>query len=183
VQDKDAIAEILSGRQEPLRALMEKYNALLYRTLSRFCRIPHELEDLIQEIWVKAFFQLKKLKKNESFRSWLIRIAYHQGIDYLRMHRNEILSETMEEEPGQEKQEPYRPSFRDELEKMIWEELRDMKMKYQLPLILFFFEGFSYEEIQESIGVKLNTVKSLIRRGKEKLKAKLEAKGVKKWNI
>jgi len=73
--------------------------------------------------------------------------------------------------------------FENEIYKMVWEELKALKMKYQLPIIMYFFENFSYEEIADVSGIKLNTIKSLIKRGKEILGAKLKQRGVAAWNI
>lgn len=174
------IEELQQGRQEPLAQLMKEYNGLVYRVLSRFCNDSADLEELIQEVWIKVFFKIKELKKKASFRAWLVHIAYFLGIDYLRKKNNKKNKRAEIEEFFFEQTEKV---FDQEIHKIVWEEVRKLKMKYQLPIIMYFFEQFSYEEIAEVSNIKLNTIKSLIKRGKEILAENLNKRGVNLWNI
>lgn len=180
MEDSEILEEIQRGKTEYLDPLMKKYGALVYRVLLRFSNPGPDLDDLAQEVWMKVFFKVKDLKKKTSFRAWLINIAYHEGIDHLKKltqikkKRQEVSDFFFEK--GEE-------VFENEIYKMVWEELKALKMKYQLPIIMYFFENFSYEEIADVSGIKLNTIKSLIKRGKEILGAKLKQRGVAAWNI
>lgn len=173
------IEGLQKGQPDFLQELMKRYNPLVYRILLRFCRLRQDLDDLVQETWVKVFFKIDKLKKPESFKSWLGNIAYHLGIDYLKQDKkNKARQQNGEEFIAQEAQ-----VFDKDLHKMTYEEILKLDNRYQVALTLFFFEGLSYEEISEITDTKLNTTKSLIKRGKEMLKERLEKRGIALWNI
>ncbi len=180
MEDSDILEEIQRGKTEYLDGLMKKYGALVYRVLLRFASPGPDLDDLAQEVWMKVFFKIKGLKNKKSFRAWLINIAYNEGIDYLKKitrikKKHQEVSDFFFEK-GEE-------VFENDIYKTVWEELKALKMKYQLPLIMYFFENFSYEEISDVSGIKLNTIKSLIRRGKEILGEKLKQRGLAAWSI
>ncbi|PKL15048.1 MAG: hypothetical protein CVV50_01355 [Spirochaetae bacterium HGW-Spirochaetae-6] len=162
-----------------MEVLMRRFYPYVYRILSRFSRKEADVEELMQDIWVKVFDNIKKLKEIEKFKSWLGRIAYHTGITYLRKASKEkALSDIPEPSV-----DVWDQVFSRDLYRLIWQELKTLKEKYQMPVILLFFEKMSYQEIALVMDTKLNTVKSLIKRGKELLKERLKAKGVEEWNI
>lgn len=177
--DRELIEGIRKGQSEFLQELMKRYNPLVYRILLRFCRLKQDLDDLVQEVWIRVFFKIEKLEKLESFKSWLGNIAYHLGIDYLKKDSKNKERQQDEREFAAEEKE----FFDQELHRLIWEEIVKLDKKYQVALTLFFFENLSYEEIAEVTDTKLNTVKSLIKRGKEFLKKQLEQRGLNLWNI
>ncbi|HCL57080.1 MAG TPA: hypothetical protein DHW82_08755 [Spirochaetia bacterium] len=174
------IEALINGHKEALEPLIKQYNALVYRVLLRFSNNPSDLDDLIQEVWIKVFYKIKELKKKESFRAWLIHIAYYMGIDYLKQQKSFLKKRQEVKDFFFEKNEEI---FEKEIYKTLWEELKALKDKYQLPLIMYFFEQFSYDEIAEVSGIKTNTIKSLIKRGKDLLKEKLKKRGLGKWTI
>ncbi len=165
------------GKEEYLNPLMRMYNSLLYRILLRFCKIQTDLEELIQDVWVKVFFKIKKLKNSEKFKVWVSKIAYNLGIDYLK---RKSYNSTEKTDIYVNEDELY--SF-EEIQKIVWEEVKKLEIKYQMPIILYYFEHFTYPEIAKITRINENTVKSLIKRGKEKLKQNFQNRGLEKWNI
>lgn len=176
----ELVQSLKSGNQKSLEELMIQFNGLLYRVLSRMVSSKIEIEELIQETWVKAYFKLDSLKDPELFKAWICRIAYNLGIDHLRKKKLKLFSKEEEEMLWLDEKKDIEMN---DVQKILWKNLKTLKEKYKMPLILYYFENFSYEEVAQIMNHKLNTIKSLIRRAKEQLKIKLESEGVNLWNL
>ncbi|HSW96347.1 MAG TPA: RNA polymerase sigma factor [Candidatus Saccharimonadales bacterium] len=160
-------------------------NYLLHR-LSR----TDSAQDLTSEVFFKAMTKLYTFSwRNISFSSWLYKIANNEIKMYYRKKERkffslEFLFETHHFEPPastnieQEYIDVENELSRNKKFKEIQKQLLNLPLIYQEILVLRFFEEKSLAEISEITGINLNTVKSLLSRGKEKLRIKiLQANG------
>lgn len=115
--------------------------------------------DVLQEVGVKAFRGIRRLKDPGSLRPWLYRITHGIAVD--RIRRN-ISRERAEEVLIEEFQESAEPSFAEEDSAALHQALDEIGPKHREVLVLHFLEDFSMTEIAEVVGCSEGTVKSRI---------------------
>src|ERR1043166_7473926 len=81
------IAEVLKGDMASFEPLVAKYSPRLFATARRYARREDEVEDIVQEIWLKAFNKLSSFRGDAPFEHWLMRLAVHTCYDFLRAHQ------------------------------------------------------------------------------------------------
>lgn len=85
--DADLIAAVLGGNVESFEPLVCKYSPRLFSTARRYARRDSEVEDVVQEIWTKAYQKLGSFRGDAPFEHWLMRLAVRTCYDFLRQHR------------------------------------------------------------------------------------------------
>jgi len=91
--DADLIAAVLKGDTASFEPLVKKYSPRLFATARRYARRESEVEDIVQEIWTKAYHKLSSFRGEAPFEHWLMRMAVRTCYDALRSHqRNRELS-------------------------------------------------------------------------------------------
>src|SRR6185369_7890129 len=85
--DSELIAQVLAGHPASFEPLVEKYSPRLFATARRYAARESEVEDIVQEIWVKAYQKLKSFRGDAPFEHWLMRLAVHTCYDFLRRHQ------------------------------------------------------------------------------------------------
>lgn len=85
--DAELIAAVLQGDAASFEPLVEKYSPRLFATARRYARRESEVEDVVQEIWLKAFNKLGSFRGDAPFEHWLMRLAVRTCYDFLRAHQ------------------------------------------------------------------------------------------------
>jgi RNA polymerase sigma-70 factor (ECF subfamily) len=85
--DTDHIAAVLKGDTARFEVLIEKYLPRVFATARRYARREDEVEDIVQEVWLKAFQKLGSFRGEAPFEHWLMRLAVRTCYDFLRSHR------------------------------------------------------------------------------------------------
>src|SRR5215468_5691310 len=99
--DADLIAAVLKGDAASFEPLVQKYSPRLFATARRYARRESEIEDIVQEVWLKAFQKLQSFRGEAPFEHWLMRLAVRTCYDFLRAHqrnREAILADLSEAE-------------------------------------------------------------------------------------
>ena len=99
--DAELIAAALQGDAASFEPLVAKYSPRVFATARRYARRESEIEDIVQEVWVKAFQKLASFRGDAPFEHWLMRLAVHTCYDFLRAHqrnRESAFSELSEPE-------------------------------------------------------------------------------------
>jgi RNA polymerase sigma factor (sigma-70 family) len=184
-QDRAFVAEALHGNQAAYEALMNKYRAALYRHIARLIHNPQEVEDLVQETFIKAFTALESYSTEFAFSTWLYKIATNHAIDYLRRKKLKTLSldEPIETREGTLEREladityfPDRHIVEDQRRALLQEAIDALPEKYRLVIVLRHQQEKSYEEIAEELNLPLGTVKAHIFRARRLLYKYLRSK-------
>jgi RNA polymerase sigma-70 factor (ECF subfamily) len=139
---------------EDLVAAMER--PLLYYAASLTGNQDSGL-DVLQEVWIKAFSTIGKLKEPGALRSWLYSITHGIAVDRIRRNSSRERAESAELEDFQEAEEP---SFAAEDADAIHQALGELGLKHREVLVLHFLEDLSIEEIAKVVGCSEGTVKS-----------------------
>ncbi|TAL01261.1 MAG: sigma-70 family RNA polymerase sigma factor [Verrucomicrobia bacterium] len=81
------IAAVLKGEASRFESLVEKYSPRVFATARRYARRESEVEDIVQEIWLKAYHKLSSFRGDAPFEHWLMRLAVRTCYDFLRGHQ------------------------------------------------------------------------------------------------
>src|SRR4249920_1710780 len=85
--EADLIAAVLKGDAASFEPLVQKYSPRVFATARRYARRDSEIEDIVQEVWIKAFQKLSSFRGEAPFEHWLMRMAVRTCYDFLRSHR------------------------------------------------------------------------------------------------
>ena len=176
-RDNRLVSRTLAGDDEAFEDLVRLYydrlRALVFHHLHR----EDELDDALQDIFLKAYKALPRFRKRSNFYTWLFRIASNYCIDRLRKRRLELVS--LDGSEGRDAIEARLPSSPDSPEEsysrtqrieLVRKALGRLDPIYQNILVLRELEGLSYEEIVQSLGIGIGTVKSRLARARAELK-------------
>jgi RNA polymerase sigma factor (sigma-70 family) len=156
--------------------IVRMHSARVYRLAYRLTGNPHDAEDLTQEVFVRVFRSLSSYTPG-TFEGWLHRITTNLFLDWARRKqriRFEGLADEMAHRlPGSEPT-PAEAFDDSHLDDDVQAALKALPPEYRAAVVLCDIEGFSYEEIAATLGVKLGTVRSRIHRGRAQLRTALE---------
>jgi RNA polymerase sigma-70 factor (ECF subfamily) len=178
LSDADLIRRTLqNGQSKAFRLLMERYLPLVYNHLYRMTQ-NHELsEEMTQDAFVKVYTHLASFDTERSFKPWLLRIASNAAISALRKHANRTVSlSEMEENTGFDPpsghagDDPAMALEEQFTSEVVLAEVGKLDEKYRIPILLRYQADYKYEEVAEATGLPLNTVRTRLKRGLEKLK-------------
>ena len=184
-QDRRLIERALAGEQAAYQALVQKYERGLTHHIRRLVRRPDDVEDLVQETYIKAFGALDTYAPQFAFSTWLYKIATNHAIDYLRKRRIPTVSldkpvQTREGEMQIEVADstfrPDRPIVEDQRKTILQEAVDALPEKYHRVIVMRHQQEMAYEEIAEQLGLPLGTVKAHIFRARELLNKYLRDK-------
>jgi RNA polymerase sigma-70 factor, ECF subfamily len=85
--EAELIAAVLQGDPASFEPLIQKYSPRVFATARRYARRETEVEDIVQEVWLKAFQKLRGFRGEAPFEHWLMRLAVRTCYDFLRAHQ------------------------------------------------------------------------------------------------
>ena len=174
-QDRELVEKALQGNQPAYNALMEKYRNALTRHVQRMVRQQREVDDLVQECFIKAFSALNSYSTDYAFSTWLYKIATNHTIDFLRKKKLSTMSidRPIQTKDGEVEYElpdvSYRPDrhiVEDERRELIQEAISQLPQKYNRVIVMRHQQEKSYEEIARELNLPLGTVKAHIFRAR-----------------
>jgi RNA polymerase sigma-70 factor, ECF subfamily len=156
--------------------IVRTHSARVYRLAYRLTGNRHDAEDLTQEVFVRVFRSLSSYTPG-TFEGWLHRITTNLFLDTARRRqriRFEGLGDEMAHRLAGSEPTPAQAFDDSHLDGDVQAALKALPPEYRAAVVLCDIEGFSYEEIAATLGVKLGTVRSRIHRGRAQLRAALE---------
>jgi RNA polymerase sigma-70 factor (ECF subfamily) len=170
--DEHIAAQVQGGNTEAFGALVDRYLEKMRRYGRKFLVASDDVEDLVQEIFIKAYQNIKSFDTTLRFSPWIYRIAHNVYIDFLRKGiRNPLVYvdfDTFLAHPVYEDHE-HSASQRRQMREEVEHHLQKLDAKYREVLILYFLEDMAYKEISEILSVPISTVAIRLKRGKEAL--------------
>ena len=159
--------------------LVQEHADSVYRLAYRLSGNQHDAEDLTQETFMRVFRSLKHYQPG-TFEGWLHRITTNLFLDMVRRRakiRMEALPEDYERVPGTDMtpEEAYNVA---NLDPALQRALDGLAPDFRVAVVLCDVVGMTYEEIGETLGVKMGTVRSRIHRGRAQLRESLEAQAL-----
>lgn len=174
----DLIAKAQQGDQAAYGKLMK----LHYRTVEKFayqCGVRiDDIPDVTQEVFIKLHRFLHQFN-HERFTTWLYKITLNTARDYYRKENRE---RDKQQKVGNDTQMSVQHSA--EAQVLLFEEDRELHVaiiqldeKYRLPLILYYFQDLSYQQIADVLNITLSAVKTRLHRAKDSLKKTMDNNG------
>ncbi|RMF22700.1 MAG: sigma-70 family RNA polymerase sigma factor [Cyanobacteria bacterium J083] len=188
ISNYDLIVRCQAGRQPDKAAfseLLRRYQSHVEKLLYHLAPDWQDRADLVQEVWIRVYRNIKRLKEPVKFKGWLSRITTNLFYDELRKRKRvrsplslDAPRRTDNDQMSWEIASDY-PSPNDDLSTQeFYEHLRvainNLPESFRITIVLREIEGMAYEEIAEITGVTLGTVKSRIARARAKLQHLLQ---------
>lgn len=173
--DEILLARYKQGDAHAFRELVERYSGSLYNLAYRLLRDPMEAENIAQDTFLRVITSLDRVRLDLPFKPYLYRIAVNRCYDLLRARKEiaipepDSLNEIVDDAPGiLDRLE------KEELQLQLRQAIEILPPHYRTVIVLRYVDEFSYEEIAEILNLPLNTVRTHLRRAKERLKTSLE---------
>lgn len=178
LDERRIVRRAQQGDKAAFELLVQRHQNRVFAVARSIVKRQEDVEDVAQQVFVKAYFSLKRFDQRAAFSTWLYKITVNECWDLLRKRKARPLvyeADLNDEQSSQfsaiERQASTGPdtserlAMRQRLERMLGQlEPRDRSM-----LILKEVEGFSVEEIAESVGLNPNTVKVRLFRARRRI--------------
>jgi RNA polymerase sigma-70 factor (ECF subfamily) len=178
--EAELIAAVLKGDAASFEPLVEKYSPRLFATARRYARRESEVEDIVQEVWLKSFQKLGSFRGDAPFEHWLMRLAVRTCYDFLRNHRRNRedafseLGESAEEWLDRLVSQPAGGDERaDAARQLIARVLETLSPPARLVITLLEIEDRSVKEISKLTGWSVPLVKVRAFRARREMRERL----------
>jgi RNA polymerase sigma-70 factor (ECF subfamily) len=177
ISDERLITATLSGDDEAFARLVSRYKRRVFSLAARFARDGDDLEDIGQEVFIKAYENLKSFRREGPFEHWLTRIAVRACYDFLRRHRRDKVHTHLDDLKFELKDHSHeaRQAAREAHEFLAWG-MSEMRSEERLIITLLELEEKSVKETAELTGWSESNVKVRAFRARQALKNILEKK-------
>jgi RNA polymerase sigma-70 factor (ECF subfamily) len=179
VDDRALVDAVLAGDRQAFGHLVERETRSVYRACLRILGRSHDAEDVTQESFVAAFRAIRTYRGEGSLRAWLLRIATRQSFRRLSQRRATVdLDAIPAPRLADASNEPTRVVIDLESRRAVQQAVAALPDPYREVVALRFFADLSLAEVADATGRPLNTVKTHLRRGLERLRPTLGERGV-----
>jgi RNA polymerase sigma-70 factor (ECF subfamily) len=175
--DEVLITLVQQGEPGAFRILVERHQERIRNLIYSIFHEPEIVDDLSQEVFIKAYEALPNFRFQSSFYTWLYRIAVNKSRDELRKRkvRRWFSLQTMLDSSDKDLNAKIVVEPRDnELQELVAAGLQSLPDKYRIAITLKDIDGLSYEEIAEIMECEIGTVKSRLSRARAMLRRVLE---------
>lgn len=175
--DAELVGRCLAGEHEAWESIVRQYHKRIYNVAYRYTGRFDEAEDLTQDIFLKVYRTLGSYRpESGALVTWLIRVGRNHIIDHYRKYKTERSKtdyldgefERIEENPARY-DTPGQALERREIADIVHQGLLRLSADLREAVILRDLEGFTYEEMAQTLDVPVGTVKSRISRGRTEL--------------
>lgn len=172
-KDEEIAHLVQNDNIELFGVLIERYEVKIKRYARKFLSDKEDINDVVQEIFIKVYKNIESFDIKRKFSSWLYRIAHNELINALKKKKRKTLpllnldvflpyyykNEDLDEKIDKKR-----------MQGIIDKCLDDLDFKYQEPIVLHYFEELSYKEISDVMEIPVSTVGIRIKRAKEKIR-------------
>lgn len=177
-EDAQLVQETLAGNQASFQLLVERYQARMFALARNYTKSPVEMEDLVQETFLKAFTRLSSFQHQSSFYTWLYRIGTNTILDWMkRRGRSPVTSVEEPELLGDAvRTKVVAPDARlqqGEIARITHAVLEELPEIFRTVLVMREFDEMAYQDIADVLGISIGTVESRLFRARARFKEKL----------
>ncbi len=177
-EDRDLIEQTLAGNQRAFAVLVERYGRKVYARVGRWVRYPEDVEDLVQEVFIRAYSRLGQLREVRRFPAWLRAIADNTARGW---HRRRIvqlqLGEALEAEWAAETGSSGGEEEVRRVRAMVQDALRALSGAHREVIVHHYFKGYTYVETADLLGLEVDTVRSRLQKARRRLKEEMISMG------
>ncbi len=172
--DEELAAQLQAGNREAFTVLFSRYEKKILRYGQRFLYSYEDLEDAVQEVFIKAYKNIQSFTVSRKFSTWLYRVAHNTFINVIKKKGREPLSffdfDILVQLPTKPLPSTHDEFIRGEDRDLVEKHLKELSPKYREPLILYYLEELDYKEIGEILHLPTSTVGVRLGRAKQALK-------------
>jgi len=183
-EDAELVDEALGGNQLSFQLLVERYQERLFGLARHYTKSAVEVEDIVQDSFLKAYRRLATFQRQSSFSTWLYRIAVNTALDYLKRSGRSPVQVVEDPEltaapqraqagSGAAVAAPDANLARQEVARITAEVLEELPEIFRTVLVLREFEDLSYQEMADVLGISIGTVESRLFRARARFKEAL----------
>jgi RNA polymerase sigma factor (sigma-70 family) len=181
LDDAAIVRRIIAGEKELFELLLRRHNQTLYRVVRSYLRDIEEVQDVMQNAYLKAFDKLSQFRGDASFSTWLIRIGINEALLRLNAVKK---GKTIYLDPFQEvnnnviqipdkQMNPEKAFIRQEAKQLLERAIDNLPEKYRVVYVLKEIEGIESTQVEEMLGLTEANVKVRLHRAKKILKESL----------
>jgi RNA polymerase sigma factor (sigma-70 family) len=179
--DAAIVKRILSGEKELFELLLRRYNQTLYRVIRSYLRQHDEVQDAMQNTYLKAFDKLSQFRGDAAFSTWLIRIGINEALLRLNaakkgkvifMHSAQELPDNLTQIPDKN-MNPEKTFINNEAKQLLEQAIDKLPEKYRIVYILKEIDGMESRQIEQALGLTEANIKVRFHRAKKLLKESL----------
>jgi RNA polymerase sigma-70 factor, ECF subfamily len=174
--DDVVVTRVCGGETEAFEVLMRRYNQRVYRTARAVLRDDSEAEEVMQEVWVKAFEHLGSFAGRARFSTWLTRIAINEALQHARVRRRGANSASLPPAVATASASAEESALDGELRRTLEAGIDGLSEAYRTTFVLREIEGLSTAETAECLAIGEETVKTRLHRARALLRRHLEAR-------
>jgi len=171
-QQEGWLGRLLKGDHAAFAEFVDKYKEMVFLCCRTLGLREDEADDVASETFMAAYRGISRYRGQAKLSTWLWRIAYHQGVNYLRKNRRvkQLLAEPVGQLADSKEQRPAAALQQREEERIVWEAVGRLPRLWAMATILFYREEKNVKEIAKIMRVRQNTVKTYLFRGRKRLK-------------
>jgi len=179
--DQMLVERCQKGDLSAFEVLVLKYQQNVFNLIYHLTSNGEQVEDLAQEVFLKAFKALGGFRGDSCFYTWLYRIAVNTCRNFIKFQRKRGSYESLGENPPEPEDirlHPQDPVHSLEIKELFGEidkAISSLNPEYRTVITLRDIEGLSYDEIAQVLGCPVGTVRSRLFRARTELKGKLRA--------
>ncbi len=176
VTDEELVKRVQAGDKTAFDALVRKYQHKIVNLVSRYVYDPSAAQDVSQEAFIKAYRGLSSFRGDSAFYTWLYRIAINTAKNHLvsqsrRTPDYEVDAQDAEQMGGESALKEYATPegelLSEEIQAAVQRTIESLPEDLKTAITLRELEGMSYEEIAQTMGCPIGTVRSRIFRARE----------------
>ena len=165
--DSEVIERVIKGEKELFEVILRRYNQTLYRIVRGYLKDDEEIEDAMQESYLKAYENLASFKGASAFSTWLIRIAINEALNRLRrkgkyvsINSHGVWNEMQNQLSRAVKQSnPESRVIQNEMKNILEISIDKLPDKYRAVYLMREVEGMSYDNICNCLDLTETNVK------------------------
>ena len=177
--DPVLIRESLAGSLGAFDDLMARYERLVFKVALSYGKDRQDALDITQNVFLRAYEKLGSLRGNKSFKAWILSIACHEGIDWVRKQRrhggHDPVDENLPVSCDQRSQEEF--VLQREKAEFLLRSLSCLNPKQRLVVVLKYYEGMSIREIGDVLNCSEALAKNILYRSLDRLRLRLVQAG------
>lgn len=177
IPDTEVIKRILDGEKELFEILLRRYNQTLYRVIRSYIQSENDVEDVMQNAYIKAFQKLVQFRGDATFSTWLIRIGINEALQHIRKNKRNPGANGHDEDltkilqlPETDKMNPEKHMIKHEIQLLVEKAIDRLPEKYRIIFMLHEVEGAKNSEIANCLNLSDSNVKVRLHRAKNLLK-------------
>lgn len=180
--DEEIAGLVQSGKVEDFGILIKRYEDKIGRYARKFISDTEDINDVLQDVFIKTYVNIRSFDKNRKFSSWLYRIAHNEFINALRKKNKKTLPlfdfdvffphhNNNNKDISEEIDKRY-------IQRILEKSLDKLELKYKEPIVLYYLEQLSYKEIADIMRIPVSTVGIRIKRAKNIMQLICKKEGI-----